>query len=175
MTDNLFLAEPATSRRGFLRLMVGVLSALVAAAVAVPLIGAIIGPSFRMKKSQWVKVGGISSLAIEQPVNLKFPFKTQDAYVRETVTHDVWVIKHSSSEVTVFSPICPHLGCHYNWHPDGNEFICPCHGSVYAPTGKVLGGPAPRPLDTLPWKLEKDQLFVEWETFKVGIPQKIRA
>lgn len=57
MTDNLFLAEPATSRRGFLRLMVGVLSALVAAAVAVPLIGAIIGPSFRMKKSQWVKVG----------------------------------------------------------------------------------------------------------------------
>ena len=175
MTDNLFLAEPATSRRGFLRLMVGVLSALVAAAVAVPLIGAIIGPSFRTKKSQWVKAGDISSLAIEQPVNLKFPFKTQDAYVRETVTQDVWVIKHFSSEVTVFSPICPHLGCHYNWHPGGNEFICPCHGSVYAPTGKVLGGPAPRPLDTLPWKLEKDQLFVEWETFKVGIPQKIRT
>jgi menaquinol-cytochrome c reductase iron-sulfur subunit len=175
MTDNPFLAEPATSRRGFLRLMVGVLSALVAAAVAIPLIGAIIGPSFRTKKSQWVKAGDISSLAIEQPVNLKFPFKTQDAYVRETVTQDVWVIKHSSSEVTVFSPVCPHLGCHYNWHPGGNEFICPCHGSVYALTGKVLGGPAPRPLDTLPWKLEKDHLFVEWETFKVGISQKIPA
>ena len=82
MTDNLFLAEPATSRRGFLSLMVGVLSALVAAAVAVPLIGAIIGPSFRSKKPPWVKVGDITSLAIEQPVNLKFPFKTQDAYVR---------------------------------------------------------------------------------------------
>ena len=170
-----FVTPESTSRRDFLRLMVGVLSALVAAAVAVPLIGAIIGPSFRTKKLQWVKVGDITSLAIEQPVNLKFPFKTQDAYVRETVTHDVWVIKHSSSEVTVFSPICPHLGCHYNWHPGGNEFICPCHGSVYALTGKVLGGPAPRPLDTLPWKLEKDQLFVGWETFKVGIPQKIRT
>jgi menaquinol-cytochrome c reductase iron-sulfur subunit len=106
---------------------------------------------------------------------MKFPYKTEDAYVRETVTHEVWVIKHSLSELTVFSPICPHLGCHYNWHPDENEFICPCHGSVYAVTGKVLGGPAPRGLDSLSWKLEKDRLFVEWETFKVGIPQKIRT
>ncbi len=153
--------------------MVGVLSALVAAAMAVPLVGAIIGPSFRTKKPQWVKVGNVSSLTVGEPVNLRFPYETEDAYIRETVTHDVWIIKHSSSELTVFSPICPHLGCHYNWHPEENEFICPCHGSVYALTGKVLGGPAPRPLDTLPWKLEKDQILVEWETFKVGIPQKI--
>ncbi len=175
MSDNLFSVEPATSRRGFLKRMVAILSALVAAAMAVPLVGAIIGPSFRIKKPQWVKVGEISSLVVGQPVNLRFPYKTEDAYVRETITHNVWVIKHSSSEVTVFSPICPHLGCHYDWHPEENEFICPCHGSVYAVTGKVLGGPAPRPLDTLPWKLEKDQLLVEWETFKVGIPQKIRT
>ena len=31
----------------------------------------------------------------------------------------------------------------------------------------------PRPLDTLPTKIEKGELFVEWETFKVGIPEKI--
>jgi menaquinol-cytochrome c reductase iron-sulfur subunit len=175
MADNLFSVEPATSRRGFLKRMVGVLSALVAAAMAIPFVGAIIGPSFRTKKPEWVKVGNISSLAVGEPINLRFPYRTEDAYIRETVTHDVWVIKHSSSELTVFSPICPHLGCHYNWHPKENEFICPCHGSVYAITGKVLGGPAPRPLDTLPWKLENDQLLVEWETFKVGTPQKVRT
>jgi menaquinol-cytochrome c reductase iron-sulfur subunit len=174
MKDNLWFAEPATSRRGFLKLIVGVLSALVAAAMAIPLIGAIIGPSFRTKKSQWIKVGDIASLAINQPANLRFPFEKEDAYLRETAIHNVWVVKHSSSEITVFSPICPHLGCHYDWHADGNEFICPCHGSVYSMTGKVLGGPAPRPLDTLPWKLEGNVLSVEWETFKVGIPNKIR-
>jgi len=175
MTDNLCFTEHATSRRSFLKGMVGVLSALVAAAMAVPLVGAIAGPSFRTKELRWAKVGNINSLPLERPTNMKFPYKTEDAYIRETIIHDVWIIKHSSSEVTVFSPICPHLGCHYDWHPEGNEFICPCHGSVYSLTGKVLGGPAPRPLDTLPWKLEKDQLSVEWETFKVGIPQKIRT
>ncbi len=173
MTDP--FAEPAPSRRGFLKLATNLMIGLVAAVLAVPLIGGIIGSSFRLKKLSWAQVGDISSLPLGQPIRMKFPYKTEDAYVRETVTKDVWVIKRSSSEVTVFSPICPHLGCHYDWHPGKEEFICPCHGSIYSMTGKVLGGPAPRPLDTLPWKLENDRLFIEWETFKVGIPQKIRT
>ena len=175
MADNLSFVEPANSRRGFLKFITTLMIGLVAAAMAIPLIGGIIGSSFRLKKSRWADAGDIRTIPLGQPTSMKFPYKTEDAYVRETVTHEVWVIKHSLSELTVFSPICPHLGCHYNWHPDENEFICPCHGSVYAVTGKVLGGPAPRGLDSLSWKLEKDRLFVEWETFKVGILQKIRT
>jgi menaquinol-cytochrome c reductase iron-sulfur subunit len=163
------------TKRGFLKLATGALTLLVGLAVGIPLIGTIIGPSFRMKKPVWAKVGDISPLSLDQPTNMKFPFKTEDAYLRETVIHEVWVIKHSPSEVTVFSPICPHLGCRYSWHPETLEFACPCHGSIYSITGKVLGGPAPRPLDTLPMRLEKGELFVEWETFKVGIPEKIRV
>lgn len=167
--------QPETPRRRFLKLITNLMVALVAAVLAVPLIGSIIGPSFRLKKSRWAEIGDISSLSLEEPTNMKFAYRTEDAYIRETVIHDVWVIKHSPSEVTVFSPICPHLGCHYTWHPETQEFACPCHGSIYSITGKVLGGPAPRPLDTLPFKLEKEELFVEWETFKAGIPRKIPA
>ena len=163
------------TRREFLKRITGLMSALVAATLTVPLIGGIIGPSFRMKKPRWSHVGDISALAIGQPTNMKFPFKTEDAYIRETVIHEIWVIKHSPSEVTVFSPICTHLGCRYSWYAPTNEFACPCHGSIYSITGKVLGGPAPRPLDTLPWKLEKEVLSVQWEQFKVGIPEKTRV
>ena len=166
-------SQPETTRRGFLKLMTGLVSGLVAVALGIPLIGAIVGPSFRLKRPQWAKVGDIDSLSLGEPTNMKFPFKTEDAYIRETVIHEVWVIKHSRSEVTVFSPICPHLGCRYSWHSETKEFACPCHGSIYSITGKVLGGPAPRSLDTLPTKLEKGELFVEWETFKVGIAEKI--
>ena len=167
--------QPEPPRRRFLKLMTNLMVALVAAVLAIPLLGGIIGPSFRLRKSRWAEIGDISSLPVQQPTDMKFPYKTEDAYIRETVIHDVWVIKHSLSEVTVFSPICPHLGCHYAWHPETKEFACPCHGSIYSITGKVLGGPAPRPLDTLPWKLEKEVLFVQWETFKAGIPQKVRV
>lgn len=44
------------------------------------------------------------------------------------------------------SSICTHLGCivaHTDW-----GFQCPCHGSKYNPDGKVIAGPAPKPL---PW------------------------
>jgi menaquinol-cytochrome c reductase iron-sulfur subunit len=162
-----------TTRRGFLKRAAGLMTALVAAALTVPLIGGIIGPSFRQKKPKWATVGDISSLVTGQPTLMKFPFKTEDAYIRETVIHEIWVIKHSSSEVKVFSPICPHLGCRYSWHSETTEFACPCHGSIYSIDGNVLGGPAPRSLDTLPWKLEKEVLSVEWEQFKAGIPLKI--
>lgn len=41
--------------------------------------------------------------------------------------------------------ICTHRGCTVK--AAGKQLHCPCHGSVYdAFTGKVLGGPAPRPL-----------------------------
>jgi menaquinol-cytochrome c reductase iron-sulfur subunit len=93
--------------------------------------------------------------------------------LRETVLRTVWVVKHSASEVTVFSPICPHLGCQYDWHAPQHEFICPCHGSVFAPDGNVLAGPAPRPLDTLPQEIKQGVLSVEWERFALGIPEKI--
>jgi quinol---cytochrome c reductase iron-sulfur subunit, bacillus type len=167
------IPQSETTRRRFLKLMIGALSALVTMALAVPFVGTIMGPSFRTKKLKWVKVGDISSLVLARPANLKFSYKIEDAYIRETVTHSVWVIKHSSSEITVLSPICPHLGCHYDWHPEQKEFICPCHGSVFSIDGKVLSGPAPRPLDTFPGKIEDGILYVQWQEFRVGIPEKI--
>lgn len=46
--------------------------------------------------------------------------------------------------VAAISLVCTHLGCIVTPKKDG--FICPCHGSKFAKDGKVLKGPAPRPL-----------------------------
>jgi nitrate reductase gamma subunit len=161
------------TRRRVLTLATGVLTSLVVLAAGIPIIGELLGPIYREKKRQWIKVTDITSLPIDQPVNPTFAMQVVQAYIRETELRKVWVVKHSPTDVTVFSPICVHLGCHYHWNPQTQHFECPCHGSVYAIDGRVLGGPAPRPLDTLPWKLEGENLFVQWEEFRVGIPQKI--
>jgi len=96
-----------------------------------------------------------------------------DAYVRESVIRHLWVTKYSPINVTVFSPICTHLGCHFNWNPASRHFECPCHGSVYALDGTVLGGPTPRNLDTLPTRIENGELYVEWIQYKSGTPEKV--
>jgi len=161
------------SRRGFLRLAMAIISAIVGLLVGIPFVAALIAPTYRRSRSPYARAGEVSSLPTEQPVSLRFSFQSTDAFIRQTVAHEVWVIKHSDTDLTVFSPICPHLGCHYDWVASADEFVCPCHNSVFSITGKVLAGPAPRPLDTLPHRIEGGVLYVKWERFQAGIPQKI--
>jgi nitrate reductase gamma subunit len=161
------------NRRSFLAKATGLLTFFVAAAAGIPLIGGMIGEIYREKKRDWVKVTDVASLPVNQPVNPSFPMQVTQAYLRETELRKVWVVRQPDNRVTVFSPVCPHLGCHYHWNPQNKHFECPCHGSIYALDGKVLGGPAPRSLDTLPAKVEGGTLMVKWEEFRVGIPQQV--
>lgn len=161
------------TRRGFMKGFTGALVAFCSVLVGVPLIGSFIGPAFRTLIPHWMKVGGVDALPPGEPAHLTSVDVQTDAYIRETVTRHVWAIRHSNTDVTVFSPICPHLGCQFDWDASTKKFRCPCHGSVYSLDGKVLGGPAPRPLDTLPVKIEKGELYVEWVQFKSGTHEKI--
>jgi len=115
----------------------------------------------------------VGSLPEGQPVEVKFSALKEDAYHYANVLYSVWVIKRSPENITVFSPICPHLGCHFLWDSKVERFECPCHASEYSLDGKVLYGPAPRSLDVLPHKIEDGALFVQWERFKVGTPDKV--
>ncbi len=162
-----------TTRRGFLKLASGILTTLVSLTLGIPLVGTLVGSAWRPRKSHWSKVTNVESLPPGQPASLTFADKIEDAYINETVLHSVWAVKYSGAKAVVYSPICPHLGCEYIWDTQTGHFECPCHGSVFALDGKVLAGPAPRPLDTLPTKIQNGDLAVVWERFKLGIREKI--
>lgn len=73
----------------------------------------------------------------------------------------------------MFSPICPHLGCRFNYDADQNKFLCPCHGSVYTREGEHIGGPAPRGLDPLPLHERSGQAEVMWIRYQDSTPDHI--
>jgi cytochrome b6-f complex iron-sulfur subunit len=67
--------------------------------------------------------------------------------------------------------VCTHLGCVVPWNSGENKFICPCHGSQYDNTGKVVRGPAPLSLALVHANVQDDKIsFTPWtETdFRTG-------
>ncbi|MBW4631825.1 MAG: cytochrome b6-f complex iron-sulfur subunit [Iphinoe sp. HA4291-MV1] len=56
--------------------------------------------------------------------------------------------------------VCTHLGCVVPWYASENRFRCPCHGSQYDPTGKVVRGPAPLSLALAHAKAQEDKIVL---------------
>jgi cytochrome b6-f complex iron-sulfur subunit len=60
------------------------------------------------------------------------------------------------------SAVCTHLGCLSVWKPEAGVIACPCHGSAFQRDGKVIAGPAPRPLQWLKmWVNDEGSLMVD--------------
>ena len=57
--------------------------------------------------------------------------------------HYLIVKEDNTLEKYAINAVCTHLGCVVPWNRAANKFMCPCHGSQYDETGKVIRGPAP--------------------------------
>lgn len=76
---------------------------------------------------------------------------------------NVIIVKNPRDPQTPFAvnTKCTHHGCAVEWHGDKNIFICPCHGAEFSPSGSVVRGPASKPLETLPVKIEADSILIK--------------
>ncbi len=121
--------------------------------------------------------GGIlTSMAASVGATLRFMFpnvlyepspivklgKTSD-YAEGSITFNeserMYILRNSTG-FKVISAVCTHLRCTVNWSDINNRFECPCHGSVFSTEGKVISGPAPRPLEWLQVKASPDKRLV---------------
>lgn len=73
------------------------------------------------------------------------------------------VVRNPSNpqELVALNPTCTHKGCLVNWKPERKGFTCPCHNSIFAADGKVLQGPADKPLVIYTVKTEGQKILVK--------------
>lgn len=80
--------------------------------------------------------------------NLSLPRETLDALpvghggIVEFGGKKVGVYKEDGASIHIVDTRCPHLGCQLAWNPDEKTWDCPCHGSRFAYTGRLLDAPA---------------------------------
>ena len=147
--------------------------------------------------------------SIDKPVKIFFSKDVVNGYLQENTEYYVWGIKLSDVELqqmraerpelfnpspssainypvgnlnfVMFSSLCPHLNCKYDWNDSLKAFLCPCHGSQFSKYGKHMKnergefiGPAPRGLDPLPFNENGGVAQVEWIKFAANTPDVVR-
>ena len=70
----------------------------------------------------------------------------------------IYLKKESEEEYRAVYMLCTHKGCRLK--PAGENLYCPCHGSEFSDTGKVLASPAQRDLDIFRTTVETDRIIV---------------
>jgi Rieske Fe-S protein len=65
-------------------------------------------------------------------------------------TEHVAVYRDAAGVLSAISSVCPHRGCDVAWNGHDKQWVCPCHGSRFAPDGSVVRGPAVSPLSAVP-------------------------
>ena len=102
----------------------------------------------------------LTQLEVGKPQEVTFSRTRVDGWRTFQEKVIAWVVRTDETNVVAYSPQCTHLGCAYHWEDKRNQFVCPCHESMFSIDGKVQGGPAARPLDRYAVRVENSKLLI---------------
>ncbi len=186
------------SRRRFILGSLAIIGAI-AASLVYPVARYLLFPLSKGLPRLWTRLKTQRELLEDTPVFVTYKVHRVEGYLEETIPKGAWLIRPSStlvsqiaarkntlrfpevgwanekSSIIAFTPKCPHLGCNVHWSSKEHAFLCPCHGSRFALDGRVIAGPAPRGLDTLPVRIQNGDIEVMDMEFRAGIPDKKRS
>jgi menaquinol-cytochrome c reductase iron-sulfur subunit len=148
--------------------------------VALPAVAYVWAP-LRRKRGEgtnaaaFVDAGPLADIPMGEWRLLTLEIVQEDGWKTTRRKQAVWVRRQKEGDpaITVLSPLCPHLGCPINWHPDQAQFNCPCHGGLFDTNGRHTGGPPARSMDPLDFEVRAGRLWVRWQDYKIGVAERI--
>src|SRR5437667_7134721 len=134
--------QDSVSRRSFLGVLLGFGTVVMGAALAVPLIRFALHPLLtKTTEIGWSDVGKIDEFAsLTAPTKRLIRVEQRDAWRKIISEQPLYVVPANNGAVRVLSPVSPHLGCTVPWQEAKPQFICPCHGAVFAKDDALISG-----------------------------------
>jgi menaquinol-cytochrome c reductase iron-sulfur subunit len=126
----------------------------------------------------WTRVASLGSLP-DSGEPRKFPVLDTliDAWnkTENVPIGSVYVQKTGDNAVRVLNSVCPHLGCSVGYNATSQGYFCPCHKSSFAVDGAILDpkSPSPRAMDALEAEVRNGEVWVRFQNFRKGSPDKI--
>ncbi len=138
----------ATSRRQFLNRVLTSGVAVIAAYIVYPVLRFFTPPAVPLGEVDKVFVTTLDKMGLNTAKFFKFLDKPA-------------VLVHlPDGKYTSLSAKCTHMGCTVAFQSKDDNFICECHGSIFNIDGKVLKGPATRPLPVYYVDIEGNKIYV---------------
>lgn len=161
------LTRKLFTREGFLIFVTATFTGLAGIAAGIPIVGYVLGPLWDQPQSEFhdamllepdgVTIAGpvsLDTIPVGQTMKVEFGHGDRLDWSGSTAKTGAWLRRTGPRSFIAYSIYCTHLGCPIKWLSAAEIFLCPCHGSVFYGDGTVAGGPAPRPLFTLDWRVD---------------------
>lgn len=138
----------STSKRDFLKLILGGGFLAWLAAVAYPLLAYLKPPVQGEVEVTSVKVGPVSGIEKNSGTIVRFGNKP------------VILLRSTGGEFRAFSATCTHLDCTVQYRKDLQLIWCACHNGKYDLSGRNISGPPPRPLEEYRVIIQGEDVFL---------------
>lgn len=133
-------SAPSSSRRTFLKVLVGLFAALWAGLTAFPFLRFLGSgnPADEGVQVASVALGKADAFAPGSAKNFQFG------------NIPALLVRSQDGAFHAYNAVCTHLGCTVQYDTAEKNIVCACHGGVYdAATGDNVSGPPPKPLAPL--------------------------
>ena len=149
------------SRRDFMDRSIKAISAFIGVTMGVSAVGYLISPALQPVQEQWLQLARVSQVETGTPTLFTITLSKTTGWVKSEINLAYFVYTTDAANFVVMSNICTHLGCQTHWNAAAGLIVCPCHGGQFDVRGNVIGGPPPRPLKHVEFKMdENDNILV---------------
>lgn len=149
----------AKRRQVLNRLILGI-GAVVATALASPVVAFVLSPLLKRRSAEWLPVGPIDRFNRGEIVKVTYLDPLRLPWAGYAAENAAWLSCDQQGRLTALSAYCTHTGCPVRWEQGAELFLCPCHGGVFRRDGSVAAGPPPRPLPRHPLRVRQGQVEI---------------